>query len=75
MRALIGLEEGGEPFAQRLVSGTGLVEVGFPLRAFGPFEGLPEVDFFSVVSGVHPKKGGQRKDPSSVTELRRVDAK
>jgi hypothetical protein len=57
MRALIGLEEGREPAAQRLVPGTGLVEVGFPLRAFGPFEGLPEEGIFSIVSGVHPRKG------------------
>jgi len=49
----MGLEEGFQPAAQRLVLCASQVEEGFPLRALGPLEGLAEEDFFPVVSSFH----------------------
>jgi hypothetical protein len=52
----MGLEEGLEPAAQRLVPGTGLVQEGFAFRAHRPLEGLAEEDFFPVVSRFHRRR-------------------
>ena len=53
VRAVVGLEEGVEPAAERDVARAGAVEEGFAVRAVHPLERLAEEDFFPVVSRFH----------------------